>query len=144
MIYGIIIWGNTYESTIKPVFILQKKAIRTITFSQFDSPSNPLFKSLQIVKFYDLVTLHIAPFMYKFHNQLLPTTFHLSFTRVTAIHSYNTRLTARQSYYLPYVRTNYGKFNIRFRGPSIWNSIDNDIKLLSISTFKKRIKEHIW
>ena len=72
-IYGIIIWGNTYESTLKPIFILQKKALRTITFSQYDSPSSPLFKSLQVIKFYDLVTFHIATFMYKFHNQLLPT-----------------------------------------------------------------------
>ena len=86
LIYGIIIWGNTYESTLKPIFILQKKALRTITFSQYDSPSSPLFKSLQVIKFYDLVTFHIATFMYKFHNQLLPTAFHSFFTKVTNIH----------------------------------------------------------
>jgi len=34
-----------------------------------------------------------------------------------------TGLAAKQSYYLPFVRTNYGKF----QGPFIWNSIDNDI-----------------
>jgi len=38
-----------------------------------------------------------------------------------------TGLAAKQSCYLPFVRTNYGKFNIRFQGPFIWNSIDNDI-----------------
>ena len=85
LIYGIIIWGNTYESTLKPIFILQKKALRTITFSQYDSPSSPVFKSLQVIKFYDLVTFHIATFMYKFHNQLLPTAFHSFFTKVTNI-----------------------------------------------------------
>ena len=93
LIYGIIIWGNTYESTLKPIFILQKKALRIITFSQYDSPS-PLFKSLQVIKFYDLVTFHIATFMYKFHNQLLPTAFHSFFIKVTNIHKYNTRLAA--------------------------------------------------
>ena len=77
--YGIIIWGNTYESTLKPIFILQKKAMRTINFSQFDSPSSPLFKSLQIIKFFDLVTFYIAAFMYKFHNELLPIAFYLFF-----------------------------------------------------------------
>ena len=80
-------------------FILQKKALCTITFSQYDSPSRPLFKSLQVIKFYDLVTFHIATFMYKFHNQLLhvPTAFHSFFTKVTNIHEYNTRLAAKQS-----------------------------------------------
>ena len=138
--YGIIIWGNTYESTLKSIFILQKKAMLTITFSQFDSPSSPLFKSLQVIKFYDLVTFYIAIFMYKYHNELLPIAFYSFFTRVANIHNYNTRLAAKQSYYLPFVRTNYGKFNIRFQGPSIWNSIDDDIKLLSISMFKKKMQ----
>ena len=140
LIYGIIIWSNTHESTLKPIFILQKKALRIITFSQYDSPSSSLFKSLQVIKFYDLVTFHIATFMYKFHNQLLPTAFHSFFTKVTNIHKYNTRLAAKQSYYLPFVRTNYGKFNIRFQGPSIWNCIDKDIKLSSKAMFKKKIQ----
>ena len=78
--------------------------------------------------------------MYKFHNELLPVAFHSIFTRVIIIHNYNTRLAAKQSYYLPFVRVNYGKFNIRFQGPSIWNSIDNDIKLSSIAMFKKKMQ----
>ena len=46
------------------------------------------------------------------------------------------------SYYLPYARTNYGKFNIRFQGPSVWNAIDDNIKVSSsISIFKRRLKE---
>ena len=104
------------------------------------NPSSPLFKSLQVIKFYDLVTFHIATFMYKFHNQLLPTAFHSFFTKVTNIHKYNTRLEAKQSYYLPFVRTNYGKFNIRFQVPSIWNCIDKDIKSSSKAMFKKKIQ----
>ena len=49
---------------------------------------------------------------------------------------YNTRPAAKQSYYLPFVRTNYGKFNIRFQGPSIWNCIDKDIKLVVIKDYE--------
>ena len=99
--------------------------MRTITFSQFDSPSSPLFKSLQVIKFFDLVAFYIAIFMYKFHNELLPIAFHSFFTRVTNIHNYNTRLAAKQSYYLPFVRTNYGKFNIRVPQIQInWSNID--------------------
>ena len=82
----------------------------TITFSQFDSPSSPLFKSLQVIKFYDLVTFYIATFTYKFHKELLPIAFYSFFTRLINIHNYNTRLAAKQSYYLPFVRTNYSNF----------------------------------
>ena len=144
LIYGIVIWGNTYETTLKPILTLQKKSVRIITFSPYNCHSSPLFKSLQVIKFFDLVELHIAIFMYKFHNGLLPPTFHSYFTKITDIHRYNTRLAAKQSYYLPYARTNYGHFNIRYKGPSVWNTIENDIKLSSLAKFKKKIKQQFF
>ena len=140
LIYGIISWGNTYNTTLQPLFILQKKAIRIMTFSNFDEHSSPLFKQLKIVKLYDLVTLHNVVFMYKFHNNLLPNAFDTFFTRVSETHNYNTRLSSKISYSLPKVRTNYGIFNIRFQGPKLWNSISEDIKILSIWKFKAEIK----
>ena len=44
LIYGIVIWGNAYPTNIQPLFILQKRSIRIITFSKFDDHSSPLFK----------------------------------------------------------------------------------------------------
>ena len=79
--------------------------------------------------------------MYKLNNQLLPGVFVSFFTKVDTVHSYNTRHSAKQTYYLPKSRTNYGKFNIRFQGPKIWNAIDDETKKLSMSLFKKRLKQ---
>ena len=62
--YGILIWGNTYDTTLKPIFILQKKAVRIITFSKLDSYSSPLFKSLGLIKFFDIALFQIAFFMF--------------------------------------------------------------------------------
>ena len=141
IMYGLIVWGNTYETTIKPVFVIQKRAVRVITFSNFDQHSSPFFKALKIVKFPDLVTYLIAIYMYKFHNQLLPGVFASFFTKVHTVHSYNTRHSAKLTYYLPKARTNYGKFSIRFQGPKIWNASDDETKKLSMSLFKKRSKQ---
>ena len=41
------------------------------------------------------------------------------------------------------VRTNYRKFNIRFSGVKVWNALEPDIKLLSMSTFKARLKSSL-
>ena len=60
--YSLSIWGNTYLSILKPLIILQKRAIRTITFSKPDEQSEPLFKELEILKLTDLVILHNALF----------------------------------------------------------------------------------
>ena len=57
---GILIWGNTYQTTIKPIFILQKKAVRIITFPKLDSHSGPLFKSLGLIKLFDSVLFQIS------------------------------------------------------------------------------------
>ena len=110
--YGIIIWGNT----LQPIFILQR-AMRLITFSRFDEHCSPLSKSLEIIKFLDLVTFHLAIFMYKYHNQLLlPSVLNSFFTKISQIHTYNTRLGAEQSYYLSKARTNYGVFKVHQYG----------------------------
>ena len=92
LIYGILAWGNTYPTTLKPLIILQKKATRVLTFSNFDAHSSPLFKELKIIKFLDLVSLHITIFMHKFHNNNLPVAFNNYFTPVNQTHDYNTRL----------------------------------------------------
>ena len=41
--YGIIVWGLTYDTHIKPIYILQKKVVRAIAFMSFTSPSSPIF-----------------------------------------------------------------------------------------------------
>ena len=56
---------------------------------------------------------------------------------------YNTRLASKNAYYIPKIRTNYGKFNIRFTGVKIWNSIQENFKTEKIIKFKKLVKDSI-
>ena len=44
---------------------------------------------------------------------------------------------------LPKVRTNYGKFNIRFFGPKVWNDIEEPLKTLGFQTFKQKLKLYL-
>ena len=119
---------------------LQKRAICLMT--NFHEQSSPVFRKLNIIKLDDLISYHIAVFMYRFNNSLLPSAFDAFFSKVSEIHHYNTRSAAKQSYYLPKARTNYGKFNIRFQGPKVWNSIHGQIKAVSLSQFKSKLKQH--
>ena len=138
--YSLIVWGSTYESNIKPLFLLQKRAIRITTFASFIEHSSPIFKSPKIIKFLDLVKFITAVFMYKFHKKLLPSAFSDFFTPVRSIHNYNTRLVSKSSFARPISHTNYGIFSIRFQGPKIWNSIDESLKSTSLAVFKKKLK----
>ena len=89
------------------MIILQKKETHIITFSEPGDHSEPLFKKLNILKLTTLVTLHNALLMYNYHHNL-PFSFENFFKTVASIHSYNTRLASKSTYYLNTIKTNYG------------------------------------
>lgn len=80
--YGLIAWGSASLTVLKPLIILQKKAIRIMMFSKFDDHSSPLFRDTKIIKLLDLVDLHINIFMHKFHNNALPSSFDCFFKKL--------------------------------------------------------------
>ena len=75
LIYGIIVWGSSYPTSQKPLHILQKKAMRIITFSKSDAHSSPIFKYLTIIKLPDLYVLNITICMHKFHHKKIAICF---------------------------------------------------------------------
>ena len=44
--YGILAWGPTYETHIRPVFLLQKRVLRAISFAGYAAPSRNLAQGL--------------------------------------------------------------------------------------------------
>ena len=126
--YGLVVWGNTYATTFKTIVTLQRHALRIITFSKRDDQSNPMFSQLGLIKFMNLVTMQTAIFMFQYYHNLLPKAFDNYFTFMSSKYYYNTRLASKFTYYIDYFRTNYGKFNLHFSGPSIWNKLDEEIK----------------
>ena len=123
---------------------MQKKAVGIITFSKRDAHSSPLFSQLGLIKLMDLVSIHTALFMFQYHHNLLPKAFDNFFlsTCISSKHNYNTRLASKSTYYINRVRTNYGKFNLHFSGPSIWNNLDEELKSLSLHSFKQTMNKH--
>ena len=66
--------------------------------------------------------------MYDFSNGSLPQIFNEYFKSIRNVYQYYTRLACKKSYYLDKIRTNYGKFDIRYLGARIWNTIKDDLK----------------
>jgi len=140
IIYGIVVWGHTYDSTLNPIFILQKKLVRIMTFSHYNAHTNQLFYNLKILKLPDITFLQTALFMFDYYSGNLPETFSNFFTQVHNLHHYNTRLASKLTYTLPRARTNYGKLNIKFSGVKCWNSIDDSIKNVKTKTlFREKL-----
>ena len=137
------IWGNTYNIHVSKLHMLQKRAIRLITNSKFDSPSLPIFVKLKILPIFDLIKLNILLFMYKFHYGLLPTLFINMFKTNSSFHSYPTRLC--HNLRKPSAHSTKRTHSIRFSGVHEWNSITTNLKSSStLSRFKTVYKQLVF
>ena len=63
--YGSQIWGQQKTGTIKQIEKLQDKAIRIINFKSKNDPSNPLYKSMKILKLNDVILFNNCMFVLK-------------------------------------------------------------------------------
>ena len=86
--YGSIAWG----SDTSRLFKIQKKAIRAITNSKYNAHTDPLFKSLNILKIDDLIKVNTLKFYFKLiHNDLPPYFNSITVNSRSELHDYNTR-----------------------------------------------------
>ena len=139
LVYCISVWGSTYTTNLKRIFLLQKKVLRIISKSSFDAHTDPLFIQLKILKFDDIYKFQILKFMFLYKNKVLPDLFKEMFSLRSEVHSYNTRNS--NSFHTFSCRTNIRKFSIRFQGPLLFNQLNSDIKNAgSISLFKTKLK----
>ena len=67
------IWGNTYNSRIQPLYIIQKRAIRICNHLEYRSHSKADYFNLKTLTIADLVQFKSMVLMYKIYNNLMPS-----------------------------------------------------------------------
>jgi hypothetical protein len=138
--YCNLVWGIGNTTALNNLYLTQKRAIRVITSSSWNSHTEPLKKKMNILKLHDLNKLLIASFMYKIHVGLLPAYFIGMFKMNYDVHSYNTR--QKNNYHITRHRINLMKRTVRIAGPLVWNAINIDItKTPSLNAFKNKFRK---
>lgn len=85
---NLLLWGHE----AKPIFQLQKKAIRIVCGKHYLAHTPILFKNLNILKLPDMMSQAALKFYYKFENKLLPSPLlKLGFRKNSDFHKYKTR-----------------------------------------------------
>ena len=136
--YCLEVWGNALDSHIKPLCLMQNKAIRIINSSHYKASSHHIYISLDILLLQKLVTHRIALMMYKYSHGMLPQMIQDLYVTNNAVHHYSTRQS--NLLHVPLgVHTN----NFRYKSILIWNilstlGISFDIP---ISRFKNTTKD---
>ena len=139
--YGILAWGNTTQSLLDSLFLLQKRAIRIINKTGYLSHTDEFFHKNKILKLSDLFYYNLGIFMYKLSKNDLPDIFLHMFKRNYSIHNYPTR--QRDDYHLPRTRTIFAKKTIMYAGPKYWNDLPIELAgCLSLSTFKYKLRHN--
>ena len=69
--YGSLVWGQNCNSINK----MQKKAIRTVTHSNYIAHSEPPLKDLHLLNVKDLMNLKLIKFLHKLYHNNLPIYF---------------------------------------------------------------------
>ena len=141
LLYGITIWENTYATHLKRLKSLQNKAVKVIAGGQYFDHATAYYKLLNILKIEDLYTLEVAKVMHKFSRNKLLNKFFSFFTLINAIHTRTTRLASSNlNLYIPLYQTEKMQRFFKFEGVSIWNSVPQDMKILSFDSFKIQFK----
>jgi len=75
LIFAIHIWSCTTESSLNPLIIKQKMAIRILNDASYNAHTEPLFKSCGILPLKQLCDYFKVQFMQKFTQGFLPSSF---------------------------------------------------------------------
>ena len=157
LIYGCNIWGLTTEENLNKIEVLQKKCLRIMTFSDFNSHTNPLFIDLKLLKVRDIIKSQQLKLVYEFYKNLLPTDLQSLFVFDSDVHDYQTNRFSKHFLHIPRIHTvTYGNKSVKYHCPILWNAtvknditINNDIKdniaidqIYNVFQFKRILKKH--
>ena len=170
IVYAIQVWGSANDSELAKLLILQKKAVRMMSYKdQYPplhgplNPADPIFFDLGILKIHDVFKLQVSKFIYDCLSLNTPQNFWGWFNLNHTVHNYNTTASSivnvnvnnnfevevevsetnilhTQSSNL----VNYGAKKLKVAGAILWNNLPEYIRnSQSVFTFKKYLKNHL-
>jgi hypothetical protein len=152
LIYAIHIWSCSTNNNLYPLVKLQKSAVRIITNAAYNAHTEPLFKKLRILPFFDLVSYFKIQFMQQFKQGYLPKSFDGEWTtyltRIQAPeneHEFrNLRRLNLDDYVIPFARLTLTERFPLTSFPKTWNNFTNlEIKTVRCKIdFNSKLKEY--
>ena len=122
--YGCNLWGTSTEENLDKIIKLQKKCVRIMTFSDFDSHANPLFIDLKILKVQDVIKLQQLKLAYEYCNNLIPHDLRNLLNCSSEIHTTNrtSRSVQKNCLIIPVIKTVHsGEKSLKFQCVRLWN-----------------------
>ena len=141
--YGCMLWSQSTAKNLNRIRVLQKKGLRILNFSHYNSHTNNLFKDCKILKIDDIIKNEQIKFAFQFINNSLPIDLN-SLLQIN-VNRYNTRNMSKGGLVIPKIKTlAYGERSLRYSIPKNWNEflkqIDDIKNIKTLSMLKKMLK----
>ena len=136
---------QTFNTYLDPLFKIQKKTVRAISFQPPLSPSSPIFKDLQLLELSAIFRLKLLTFVFDSIHGNLPICFNNFFLLGSSVHQYCTRQANKGDLYLVNKNTlQYGLKSLRYLGAKLWNDVPVEIRNIRLKNlFKLQLKIHL-
>ena len=144
--YCLLLWGSVVKEN-HSLHLLQKKALRIITNSDYLAHTEPLCKRLRILKISDMFSVALWKFYYKLMNNKLPEYF--SFMKPVlpvATERYEIR---NPSFHAPAIKHKFAECSLQYclinqlNSESCFTLLTNKVSTSSFYSFKVFIKSRI-
>ena len=110
--YCNVIWAVNRTVSLESLFRMQKRAIRVVSNSKWNSHSSPLVIKMNVLTLYHVIQFQTCCFMHKIHNHILPINFQSLFNINYCIHDHNTRRI--DNFHVISHRTNVREYSIKY------------------------------
>ena len=135
LVYPYLSYASTYDKYLSKLYVLQKKVVRTIAGANMKAHSEPIFKSLGILKLEDVHKLHVSKYVFTYIKNALPPPLMNIFTLMQDVHDHNTRHSNILKLKVEKTRTVVATKGIINMGPQIWNSVKQGMYFTNTQTF---------
>lgn len=132
--YACQTWGQDINLNTSRIFKLQKAALRLMSFSNFQAPSQPLFFKQKLLKISDLVKLNNLLLIHDILNDQSPSNLSKTCVLETYTDYHETRGKTLGLLIKPQCRTTkYGLKSVSYQSISIWNELQLHYKNTNLS-----------
>jgi len=141
LLYCLPLYACTSNSNITMIEKMQKKAIRTITRSSYTAHTAPLFTSLKIMPFRQLIQYTQSLLIHSIYHKYSPPSLHNTWI-TNSMRNNELVLRNADDLYIPLARTEHVKKLPFFALPKLWNELYEQKYTRNPITFKIAIKSH--
>ena len=130
------------KNNIEKIFIMQKKAVRSITNSKYHAHTEPIFSSLKILPYHKIIYKAQMTFFHSFHNKYAPTSFSSNW-QLNSDRNPAYELRNATNYFVPPAKYSFFERSPLHLLPKVWNNAGTITLYDNPTTFKIALNDDL-